>query len=145
LEARLGALVGRPGGLTAEQVAERARKTSFDVKARREEVAAAAAGVDQALVAYFPRLALSARYTRLSPVPSPILGNLVISPVATGALAPGSPLVSVPFSFPAILNQTILEATLSIPISDYILRLTQNHAGADRSRRGADLTVRATE
>src|SRR5262245_16360707 len=91
LEARLGALVGRPGGLTAEQVAKRARSTSFDVKARQEEVVAAAAGVDQALVAYFPRLALTARYTRLSPVPSPTLGNLVVSPTAVGPLAPGSP------------------------------------------------------
>src|SRR5258708_25542858 len=83
LEARVSSVLGRPGGLTAGAVASRAEASSFDVKARSEDLQAAAAGVDQALVGYFPRLSLTGRYTRLSPVDALSLGSLVIAPNAT--------------------------------------------------------------
>jgi outer membrane protein TolC len=145
LEARLGALVGRPGGLTAEEVAKRAEATSFDVRARREEVVAAAAAVDQALVSYFPRLNLGVRFSRLSPIAAPVLGSVVVAPTSpAGPIGPGSLLVNAPISFPVLLNQTTLQATLSIPISDYILRITQNHAAQNHSARAAEITEKAT-
>src|SRR5437667_4194872 len=110
LEARLGELVARPGGLTADEVARRAEATSFDVRANLHQIEAAAAGVDQALVGYFPRLYLGLRYTRLSPIGNQSLGNLVVAPDAgAGPIPMGSPLVNVPLSFPVLLNQTILQ------------------------------------
>ena len=87
LESKLGLILGRQGGLTSAVVAARAEATSFDVKAKKDELEAAAAGVDQALVGYFPRLNLTARYTRLSPITQGSLGNLVLAPTP---LPPGS-------------------------------------------------------
>src|SRR5437868_15476373 len=65
LASRLTELTARPGGLAADDVAALAAATSFTLQQRREDVLAAAAGVDQALAAWFPRLTLSARYARL--------------------------------------------------------------------------------
>jgi outer membrane protein TolC len=145
LESRLSTLVGRPGGLTADEVARRAEATSFDVRQRYHELQAAAAGVDQALVGYFPRLNLGLRYTRFSPIGIQSLGNSLAAPtVGAGPVPPGSPLVNIPLAFPVFLNQTILQATLTVPISDYILRVSQSHAAATHSEAAAELTLRAT-
>jgi outer membrane protein TolC len=145
LETRLGALLGRPGGLTADEVARRARETSFDLRARLKELETATAAVDQALVSYFPRLNLTARYSRLSPLDSPVLGNLVVAPGAgAGVLPPNTPLVNYPFSFPMLLNQTIFQATVAIPITDYFLRILRGHAIATKSEEAASLTAQAT-
>src|SRR5450432_1125458 len=146
LEARLSSVLGRPGGLTAAAVATRAEASSFDIKAKSEELEAAAAGVDQALVGYFPRLLLTGRYTRLSPVDQPSLGNLI---VATGNVVPGPlpqtgvGLAAVPFSFPVLLNQYLLQASLTLPISDYVLRIPQAYAAASKSQKAA--AVRSEE
>ena len=133
LEARIAGLVGRPGGLTSEQVAQRAVQTSFDLEARREQVAAASAQVDAAMVNYFPRLALLGRFTRLSPIPTPSL---------TAGLP--APLNALNFSFPAFLNNTTFSATLAIPISDYILRIHQGHVSATASEKAASIGEQAT-
>jgi outer membrane protein TolC len=144
LEARLSAVVARPGGLTAEEVARRAQETSFDVRARLAELEDAAWAVDQAIVGYYPRLTLAGRYQRLSPIGQPLLGNLLVAPLAgPGVVPPGTPLVNVPFSFPVFLNVWTLQATMSFPLSDYILRITQNHAAAAKSEKAAGLSARA--
>src|SRR4051794_36593172 len=65
-------LASSSGGLTADEVAIRAQETSFDAAARREAIAAAEARVDQAYVAYYPKLALTGRYARLSHVSQPL-------------------------------------------------------------------------
>jgi outer membrane protein TolC len=145
LESKLGNVLGKPGGLTAALVAERAEATSFDVQSKKEELVAAAAQVDQALVAYFPRLTGTARYTRLSPLDPPSLGT-VLSAVdnTTGGPPPPGPidpanttLVAAPFTFPILLNQTILQATLNVPLTDYLLRIPQGYAAATKSERAA--------
>ncbi|HKQ69794.1 MAG TPA: TolC family protein [Polyangiaceae bacterium] len=123
LDSKLSGVLGRPGGLTADAVAKRAEATSYDVKAKRDELDAAAAGVDQALVGYFPKLSGVGRYTRLSP----------IDPLRFGEL-----------TLPFILNQYILQATLSVPISDYLLRIPQAHAAATKSQRAAAFAEKAT-
>src|SRR5262249_52413467 len=85
LESRLSGVLGRPGGLTASAVGTRAESSSFEVKAKSEELEAAPAGVDQALVGYFPKLSLIGRYTRLSPIEQPLVGNLLAPPRSVGA------------------------------------------------------------
>src|SRR5450432_1381911 len=147
LEARLSSVLGRPGGLTAAAVATRAEASSFDIKAKSEELEAAAAGVDQALVGDFPRLLLTGRYTRLSPVDQTSLGNLVVAtgnPMPGSAVTIGTPgLIAVPFSFPVLLNQYLLQASLTLPISDYVLRIPQAYAAASKSQKAA--AVRSEE
>lgn len=134
------------GGLTADDAARRAEATSFEVEARHADLAAAAAAVDQALLGYIPRLSGTARYVRLSSIEVPVVGNLVTAPSVSGAgpIPPGTALVNVPLSFPVILNQTTLQASLSLPISDYILRVPKAYASASRSQSAAELTERAT-
>jgi outer membrane protein TolC len=144
LQSKLAGVLGRPGGLTAAVVASRAEATSFDVQARREDLEAAAAQVDQALIAYFPRLSATGRYTRLSPIDPPVFGNSVIAPsVGPGPIPPGTELRNVPFTFPILLNQTILQATLSVPISDYVLRIPQGYAAATKNEKAAQYSEHA--
>jgi outer membrane protein TolC len=120
--------VGRAGGLTADDVARRAVLSSFDLRARRAQVAAAAANAEAAFASYFPRLSLLARYTRLSPIGLPSLSALLPPPLNMTNL-----------SFPVFLNNTVFQAQLAIPISDYVLRLSQNHRAATISQKAAQL------
>jgi len=60
----ISAELGRPGGLTSDAAATRAKQTSPALKKQREELRAAAADVDRALASYFPRLSVEAQYTR---------------------------------------------------------------------------------
>lgn len=131
--------------LTADLVAERAQATSHELLGRAEEVAAARAGVDQALASYLPRLQGTARYTRLSDVPATSLGNLVVAPTAQPGSRPDSTqLVAVPVSFASISNQYLAQATLQLPVSDYLLRLPQLHAAASGNARASEMMAKAT-
>jgi outer membrane protein len=145
LDSKLGRVLGAPGGLTSDVVAARAEATSFDIKSKQAELEAAAAGVDQALVAYFPKLSGVARYTRLSPIDQPSLGTLVAAPNAMpGPIPAGTALVGVPLSFPVILNQYLVQATLNVPLSDYIIRIPQSYAAASKNAKAAALAEKAT-
>jgi outer membrane protein len=110
------------GGLTSDQVAQRAQETSFDAAARRHALAAAEARLEQAKIAYYPRLTFTGSYTRLSEVPPLIFGNQ---------------------SLVLPLNRYLLQASLTIPVSDYVLRLSQSYAAASRSQRAAELDQQA--
>jgi outer membrane protein len=106
--------------------------------------------VDQALVGYFPKLSLLARYTRLSPIDQVSLGRIVADtgPVPADPNTPSvvdpANLRSVNFSFPVLLNQTILQASLTVPLSDYVLRIPQAYTAASGNQRAAALTEKAT-
>jgi len=100
--ARLEQLVGRAGGLRADDVAARAVATSPDLRRHKEEIAEASAQLDRARIALFPRLSGSAQYTRLSSIGSQAIG---------------------PFTIPELRNQTEIQTSLTIPLSDYVLRL----------------------
>ena len=126
------------GGLTAAEAGTRAEATSGDVAARRAEVDAAEATAAESWLAYLPRLAGSARYTRLSAIEPPLLGVAVTAPTApSGPLPAGTPLVNVPWRFPAFLDQTTVQATLAVPLSDYLLRIAPTHAAALRAEDAA--------
>lgn len=147
---RLHALVARPGGLTAREAGQRAARTSYDVRAKQQRSLAAASDVSGSQLAYYPRLTLTARYVRLSPITNPSLGpsgvHLVATPAGEGPLAPGAPLVGVPtsaLSFPVILNQYTLQANVTVPVSDYLLRTSQSYAAASHSEKAAKIDARA--
>ena len=101
------------GGLTAETVAARAGATSYTAAAADANLRGAAARVDAAWAAYLPRLTGSGKYTRLSNFTPPSFGGI---------------------SFPLILDNWLLAANITVPISDYFLRIGQSYSQATHSR-----------
>jgi len=136
LESELHALQARPGGLTSTQAAERALAVSHDLAALGHRQAAAEADIDAARIRYAPRLTLSAGYTRHSPIDAPSLGVLVVTNPDQAYQPNPTPTLGRPFSFPVLLNQTVLRATLTVPLTDYFLKFPQL---LDASKRGRDL------
>lgn len=159
------ALAPVAAGLTPEAVAEAAVSSSYSVRSKQDELRAAQAKVDQAFTAYYPRLTLSATYTRLSPV-SNSLGSS--SGASVGVLNPGDlrvgpciqdptqqclndeqglPAVAVSSSFDlsSPLNSYSLVASLIVPVSDYVLRVSQGHESAKRAEAAKEIEVRATQ
>jgi len=159
--ARLHFSVATPGGLTANEVAQRAQATGLTILAQGQALAAAQARLEQALAAFLPKLTLTARYTRLSLYKQPALQTLprgALDPVATDPRVAANPstaalaqdmiqaydnAASVGSRFPVIPNQYLLQAGLIIPVSDYAFRLSWQYAAASHSVRAAALEQRA--
>jgi outer membrane protein len=129
----------QPGGITGDQVGVRAADTSWDAKASVETLHGAAARADEAWASFLPRLSGIAKYTRLSNFTPPSIGNgnVVITTSAAGAMVDPATLQAFPFSFPLVLDNWLLQATLTVPISDYFLRIDQNYTAATRSEEAA--------
>jgi outer membrane protein TolC len=115
-----------PGGLTADQAGVRAGKTSWSAKASQETLRAAAATVDAAWASFLPRLSGVAKYTRLSNFTPPNF-------FPPGLFGPG---MAPSFSF-FVLDNWLLQATITVPISDYFLKIDQNYTAATRSQDAA--------
>ncbi len=158
------ALAAQPGGLTPAQSGQMASKTKRSVRAKQAELEVASARVDQAFISYFPRLSLSATYTRLSNVPGFALGgggyNLVLAqgegPLAVGPCdatqptgpqcalgADKKPAFSKDTKFDPVLNSTAFVASLSVPISDYLFRISQGYSAAQHSEKGKRIELEA--
>jgi outer membrane protein len=135
----LPGIVRVQGGWTADTVGARAQKTSFDVAAKQASLRAAEARVATAVVAFFPRLSGLASYTRYQDLSQPSLGTLVepTTPGPAGPISPTTALSAVPLSFTIPLNYWVFQATLTVPLSDYVLRLTQLRAAASRNAEAA--------
>jgi outer membrane protein TolC len=135
LEEQLSGLGRGQGGLTAEQVAHRTLVSSPTLEARKRAAEATAAGVREAKAGYVPILNLSANYTRLSDIDSPSLGSLVATNAPPGQpLDPTmDPLIPVELQFPIIVDNYTLAARLTVPISDYFLRVGPGVAAASRA------------
>jgi outer membrane protein TolC len=141
----------QPGGVTADQAGARAAQSSWSARASMENLRSASARVDEAWALFLPRLSAVGKYTRLSNFTAPSLfnvsGNILGTTAGPGGLvAPGDiasgkvPVVSIPFnvSFPFfVLDNWLLQATISIPISDYFLRIEQNYTAATNSQDAA--------
>jgi outer membrane protein TolC len=110
-------VTGQAGGLSADQVADQATATSFAAEQKHQQVLAAAADLDRALYDFMPRLAGQVSYFRLSAVDSPSLGAL---------------------GFDSPQNATTFSASLTLPLSDYVLRAMPASAAA-RARHDASL------
>jgi len=135
-----------PGGLTSDQAGVRAEQTSWSAKASMESLRAAAARVDGAWVTFLPRLQVLGKYTRLSnfnPPPISFLPSGYDLVVAPGTATPQTPTTTLavpvgatPFPF-FVLDNWLLQATLTVPISDYFLRINQNYSAATNSQEAA--------
>jgi len=139
---RLSERLNAPGGLRVEDVARRAAARSTSAAVLHEDVLSAAARLDETIVAYFPRLAGSARYRRLSPIAPPASGKSVVADprLPSGPVPPGSVLFNTAGRpFPVYFNEYYLQASLTVPISDYLLRLRQQQAAAEHRHDAARL------
>jgi len=151
-------LVPVSGGLTADQVAARTLTTSATIRERQAELEVVEARIRQTTLQFFPRLTLSASYTRLSPVSSGLgggalvgaanAGQLSVGPCPTGAGqcvldAGGQPVGAASFAIEQLEDNYGFAATLTIPLSDYILRLSHAIAASKASRRAAQILVAA--
>jgi len=138
-------LTGKAGGLTADRFAERALATSFVAEQKRREVEVAAAQLDRALYDFMPRLSGQVSYYRLSEVQSPSIGTLVAAPGNSGGpLAPDEPLVAAPLEFENLQNATTFTASLTLPLSDYVLRLMPARDAAQAQLDGSRESLSAT-
>jgi outer membrane protein TolC len=130
LEAKLASMQ-TGNGLTADQAATRALVNNVDVTAKQKSLAAADAQVDATTAQFLPKLTLIAAYTRL---------NKFHQGIATVGGMP----FDIDQLFPVIPNNYNLEAQLNIPISDYVLRLSNAMAGANHGKTAAKLDEQAT-
>lgn len=106
------------GGLTSDEVARRSSATSPSIRAQNEELVAAEAEVAAATAAYVPTTKLTARYTRLSDTQ-------------------GEPIAGVPLQFEQPLDQYTLQAGVTVPVSDYFLRVGPSRDAAKFVRTAA--------
>ncbi len=136
------ALRVEPGGLTAAAVAERAVAESPDARVAEARVRAAAAKVDKTVVMFLPRLSVSAKYMRTSPSEINFGGGAMVGALNEGPIlvadcpvpgmegqqcavdSAGIPLGATPFDIATYNNHYSLSASLAVPISDYVLRLS---------------------
>jgi outer membrane protein TolC len=107
-----------PGGLTADMVAVRAVQTSPGLRADDEERIAQGLGVTQARANFIPRLSGQLRYARRSREESGLPG-------------------------PNPVNYYESQASLDVPLSDYVLRLPQLYEAARKNARAAALLLDA--
>ncbi len=113
-------------GLTADEAARRAVATSSQIEAKRYAVASTEAAISQTEYAFWPQLRLSAGYTRLS-------HRYVHLPPGT----PPAQTAQVQLFAPDIPNNYNLNARLNVPLSDYVLRLSDAVRAAQHSRSAA--------
>jgi outer membrane protein TolC len=148
LEEQLSGLGRGQGGLTADQVAQRTLVSNPTLEARKRAVEATDAGVSAAKAGYVPILNLSANYTRLSKIDSPVIipgGTQVVSPSPPGDPMPEIQVVATdPVSFPTILDNYTLAARLTVPISDYFLRVGPGVAAANLQNEASRFDAAAT-
>jgi len=130
LEARFAAL--RAGkGLTADEAARRAVETSSQIEAKRHAITGTEESIDQVKYAFWPKLTGSANYTRLSHT----------------TLPPELQSPQLQLFAPDIVNTYTFQARLNVPLSDYVLRLSDAVRGANLSRESAkadETAVRAS-
>jgi outer membrane protein len=117
----LDELAVQPGGLTADETARRALAASSSVRQKRAEIEAANARIRQTTIQFLPKLGLRASYTYLSEVEfPPMFGSISIPTDNYG-----------------------LNAQLIVPLSDYLLRLSDAASGAQASQEAARLAHEA--
>jgi outer membrane protein TolC len=154
------ALAPIPGGLTSDEVARRAVASAPTIEQRRAQLRVTAAGVDRTMAAFMPNVGLTASYTRVNPLDIDFGGDFaqvfagadgpllvlpcpgadpVLGPycVADSAQDPVVAARAEPFEIP--VNNYSLQASLSIPLSDYALRLIHAKRGSESETRAGEM------
>lgn len=152
------AMLENPSGLTSDQVAERAKSDAPSVAARDAAIAEIDAGVTATIAQFAPGFSLVASYARLSEAEidfggggGNIVGARNEGPLLVGLCPDGQtmgcvvdsgqlPVVAVPnegIDFEIPLNNFNLQAKLTLPVTDYILRLKPALRGSQAERKAA--------
>jgi outer membrane protein TolC len=126
-------VLGQSGGLTAEDAGRRAAETSVQAAIEREKVVSARNDRARVIWNALPKLTLSGQVTRLSEVEP-----FALPPELTIGLAPAD-LFPLPPRTAYSLN-----ANLSVPFTEYILRMVTALRGAGENEAAASLTEQAT-
>lgn len=113
-----------PRPLTADLVAREALRSNPLLDAAEAELAAAESGVDEALIAFFPRVSAGTRWSQLSREDSSVPG--------------------LPVRLPQILDPFSASVTVVAPLSDEWLRIAPAHTAARHLEGAARLGLRAT-
>ena len=122
------------GGLTANQVGERAAAASYQVESSRALADAASSRSTQALSAFLPRINVLFKLAELSNVDEPGLlngtnTNLVLTTSPVGTINPKTVVAANP-AIPTLTQQGLLDANVIVPVSDYFLRISHNYTAA---------------
>lgn len=143
-EQQLSAIFAQKG-LTSVDASQRAVASSYDLRGRHEQVLAARTAVRQAFLGFLPRLTLMGRYSRKSPVTPSITGRIVVARnAADGPLPTGTTLVQVPidsFPFGVPVDEYFGVASINIPLTDYIWKLTQTYQAAQHNEHAIQLSA----
>lgn len=129
------ALLRAGQGITPDEVAQRTVKNNANVESKRRAIETANYGVDAAKAGYWPQLKVSASYTRLSPVPkiyffSPALAQTLMLPDT-----PETRKLTTPITIP--VNAYSLDAGLSVPVSDFVFKVSHSVASASHQSEAA--------
>ena len=148
------------GGLTAAATAQRAIAASSDMRQKRAELAAANAKISQTTIEFFPQLVVRGSYTRLSPVAAEFGNGALVGASAPGRLSVGAcpngmgqcvldsadqPVGGAAFEIENLQNNYAVGASLTIPLSDYVLRLSDAATSAEKSRDAARYALAAEQ
>ncbi len=147
------------GGLTADEVAAKAVAAAPSIEGKRADVDLAEARVNGVVNSFVPQVTLSASYTRLSDVNVQFGSGALVGAANAGLLgvgmcpdgsggqcvvdSGGAPVGAAAFDIPQVLDQFSLQARVSVPISDYVLRTYRGLKAAKRSKRAAEVTTDA--
>lgn len=153
---------GTAGGLTAESVAKDALRVAPSLDAEKARIAATKARVSQTVAEFYPKVSVRASYTRLSAVDGSLGGSgasvgalnegpLQVAPCASGVGecvvdSAGIPVAAVAagsFSIPQ--NRWAVTGSLTVPISDYLLRWASATKAAKASTEAARWSQKAAE
>lgn len=131
-------LRGEGATLSVAEAADRARRASPELSIARAAVARSQAVADQSFVAIYPRLELEARYTRLADT-----GGIINPALLDGVEAslPGATIDAGVFQ--RILNNYLLQARVTYPVSDIFTRALPRYRAAQKQAHFERLRSRA--
>ncbi len=134
-ELDLGAVLREGSGpITADQAAVQAAKTAPSVKRARAQSERARSGAEQAWIGVYPRLELSASYTRVSEHDPYRVADVSGMGAAFTVDAPE-----------AISDLFSLKAQLAYPVSDVFLKILPSHDAAAQTVDAQNLSAKADE
>lgn len=150
------------GGLTADEVARRALAASASVKEKRAQLEAANEKITETKFQFFPRTNLTASYTRTSPLSVGFGSGALVGAANAGGLtaacpagtpgaaaqcpvvdSKGTPIGAQAFNLVFPNDNYLLDGHISVPISDYVLRLADATEASKSSKSAAKLLLEA--
>ena len=124
-----------PGGLTSAQAVTQVVATSPDMDRTQTLLLDARGGAMQAMSGLVPRLELTGRYSRLSPVDSSGSFDVVLPP-------PVGP-ISIPFDFPSLTQQFASDATLAYSFTGSLAEALPAYRAAKKNKVAAGYQIEA--